>query len=134
MGFSKFIGKLFGSKQTRDIREIQPWVDKIKRVYPRYEKLSNDELRAATLEIKQKVRDFVIPEKQRIEELKATVEQTELEDREPLFNQIDKMEKSEFTAKRERRFTELFTRYAAWGLGLLALQALLGATWLRKAP
>ena len=93
MGFSKFIGKLFGSKQTRDIREIQPWVDKIKRVYPRYEKLSNDELRAATLEIKQKVRDFVIPEKQRIEELKATVEQTELEDREPLFNQIDKMEK-----------------------------------------
>jgi preprotein translocase subunit SecA len=92
MGFSKFIGKLFGSKQTRDIREIQPWVDKIKRVYPRYEKLSNDELRAATLEIKQKVRDFVIPEKQRIEELKATVEQTELEDREPLFNQIDKME------------------------------------------
>ena len=93
MGFSKFIGKLFGSKQTRDIREIQPWVDKIKKVYPRYEALSNDELRAATLEIKQRVRDFVIPEKQRIEELKATVEQTELEDREPLFNQIDKMEK-----------------------------------------
>ncbi len=51
-----------------------------------------------------------------------------------IYEQIDKMEKSEFTAKRERRFTELFTRYAAWGLGLLALQALLGATWLRKAP
>ncbi|MBO4499015.1 MAG: preprotein translocase subunit SecA [Bacteroidaceae bacterium] len=93
MGFNDFIGKLFGNKQTRDIREIQPWVEKIKAAYPKYEKLSNDELRAATLDIKKKVRDFVIPEKQRIEELKAKVEQTELEEREPLFNQIDKLEK-----------------------------------------
>lgn len=51
-----------------------------------------------------------------------------------IYDQIDKMEKSEYTAKRERRFTELFTKYAAWGLGLLLLQTLLGATWLRKAP
>ncbi|MBU0607191.1 MAG: VWA domain-containing protein [Armatimonadetes bacterium] len=51
-----------------------------------------------------------------------------------IYDQIDKMEKSEFTAKRERRFTELFGRYARWGLGLLLLQAVLGATWLRKAP
>ena len=51
-----------------------------------------------------------------------------------IYDQIDKMEKSEFTAKRERRYTELFGKYAQWGLGLLLLQALLGATWLRKAP
>ena len=51
-----------------------------------------------------------------------------------IYEQIDKMEKSEFTAKRERRYTELFGQYAAWGLGLLVLQTLLGATWLRKAP
>ncbi|MBQ9385876.1 MAG: preprotein translocase subunit SecA [Bacteroidaceae bacterium] len=93
MGFNEFIGKLFGNKQTRDIKEIQPWVEKIKAAYPKYEKLSNDELRAATQQIRQKVRDFVIPEKKRIEELKAKVEQTEMEDREPLFNQIDKLEK-----------------------------------------
>ena len=93
MGFNEFIGKLFGNKQTRDIKEIQPWVEKIKAAYPKYEKLSNDELRAATQQIRQKVRDFVIPEKKRIEELKAKVEQTELEEREPLFNQIDKLEK-----------------------------------------
>ena len=93
MGFNEFIGKLFGNKQTRDIKEIQPWVEKIKAAYPKYEKLSNDELRAATQQIKQKVRDFVIPEKKRIEELKAKVEKTELEEREPLFNQIDKLEK-----------------------------------------
>ena len=93
MGFNEFIGKLFGNKQTRDIKEIQPWVEKIKAAYPKYEKVSNDELRAATQAIKQKIKDFVIPERTRLEELKAKVEKTELEDREPLFNQIDKLEK-----------------------------------------
>ncbi len=93
MGFNEFIGKLFGNKQTRDIKEIQPWVEKIKSTYPKYEKLSNDGLRAATQEIRKKVRDFTIPERQRVDELKAKVEQTEMEDREPLFNQIDKLEK-----------------------------------------
>lgn len=51
-----------------------------------------------------------------------------------IYTQIDQMEKSQFTAKRERRYDEKFTKYAAWGIGLLVLQALLGATWLRKAP
>lgn len=46
MGFNEFIGKLFGNKATRDMKEIKPWVDKIKAVYPEIAKLSNDELRA----------------------------------------------------------------------------------------
>ena len=33
MGFNEFIGKLFGNKQTRDIKEIQPWVEKIKAAF-----------------------------------------------------------------------------------------------------
>ena len=93
MGFNEFIGKLFGNKATRDYKEIQPWVEKIKKAYPQYVGLSNDELRARVVEIRRKVQDFVIPEKKHVEELKAKVEQTELEDREPLFNQIDKQEK-----------------------------------------
>ena len=31
MGFNELIGKLFGNKNTRDMREIQPWVEKIKK-------------------------------------------------------------------------------------------------------
>ena len=50
MGFNEFIGKLFGNKATRDMKEIKPWVDKIKAVYPEIAKLSNDELRAKTKE------------------------------------------------------------------------------------
>ena len=36
MGFNELIGKLFGNKNTRDMREIQPWVDKVKKAYPAY--------------------------------------------------------------------------------------------------
>ena len=32
MGFNEFIGKLFGNKATRDMKEIKPWVDKVKAV------------------------------------------------------------------------------------------------------
>ena len=34
MGFNSFISKLFGNKASRDMREIQPWVEKVKAVYP----------------------------------------------------------------------------------------------------
>ena len=51
MGFNELIGKLFGNKNTRDMREIQPWVEKIKKAYPAIERLNNDELRAKTQEI-----------------------------------------------------------------------------------
>ena len=33
MGFNEFIGKLFGNKATRDMKEIKPWVDKVKAIY-----------------------------------------------------------------------------------------------------
>ena len=30
MGFNEFISKLFGNNGSRDMKEIQPWVEKIK--------------------------------------------------------------------------------------------------------
>ena len=92
MGFNELIGKLFGNKNTRDMREIQPWVEKIKKTYPAIEKLNNDELRAKTQELKERIKQSAITENAKIVELKAKVEQTEIEDREQLFNEIDKLE------------------------------------------
>ena len=46
MDLNKLLSKIFGSKVTRDMKEIQPWVDKIKAVSPSIEALTNDELRA----------------------------------------------------------------------------------------
>ena len=92
MGFNELIGKLFGNKNTRDMREIQPWVEKIKKVYPAIEKLTNDELRAKTQELKERIKQSAVEENAKIAELKAKVEQTEIEEREQLFNEIDKLE------------------------------------------
>ena len=33
MGFNEFLSSIFGNKSTRDMKEIQPWVDKIKAAY-----------------------------------------------------------------------------------------------------
>ena len=92
MGFNELIGKLFGNKNTRDMREIQPWVEKIKKAYPAIEKLTNDELRAKTQELKERIKQSAVEENAKIAELKAKVEQTEIEEREQLFNEIDKLE------------------------------------------
>ena len=106
MGFNEFIGKLFGNKATRDMKEIKPWVDKVKAVYPEISKLSNDELRARTEELKKYIKASAIEEQKKIEELKATIEGTEIEQREPIFAQIDKLEK-EVLEKYEKALDEV---------------------------
>ena len=93
MGFNEFISKLFGNKASRDMREIKPWVEKIKMAYPAVSALSNDELRARTQTIKANIQECVKEERAKIEALKASIEDTELEKRESIFNQIDKLEK-----------------------------------------
>ena len=93
MGFNEFLSSIFGNKSTRDMKEIQPWVDKIKAAYPEVEKLDNDGLRAKTQELKQYIYNSATQERAKVEELKASIESIELEDREEVFAQIDKLEK-----------------------------------------
>ena len=93
MGFNEFISKIFGNKASRDMKEIQPWVEKVKAAYPKISALSNDELRAASAALKAKIQGTVTEERARIEALKESIENTELEKRETIFAQIDKLEK-----------------------------------------
>ena len=93
MGFNDILSKFFGNKAQRDLKEIDPYVKKIKAAYPEIEKLSNDELRARAEAIKQKIQDAVSTEKSKIEELKNGIEELELEDREKVWNEVDKIEK-----------------------------------------
>ncbi len=93
MGFNDFLSKLFGNKSTRDMKEIQPWVEKVKIAYESISKLSNDELRAKTEELKRIIRESAIEENQKLAELRGKIEETDLEKREPIFAQIDKLEK-----------------------------------------
>ena len=93
MNFNKFLKSLFGDKSARDMKLIQPLVEEVKKVYPEIEKLSNDQLRAKTKEIQQYVQDSAHEQKEKIEALKATIEETPLDEREAIFNQIDKIDK-----------------------------------------
>ena len=93
MNFNSILKSLFGDKSTRDMKAIQPLVEKAKSFTERVQALSNDELRARTKAIQQQVQQAAHEEKAKIEELKATIEQTPIDEREPIFTQIDKLEK-----------------------------------------
>lgn len=94
MGFNEFMTKLFGNKSQRDLKEITPYVDKIKAVYPSIQQLSNDELRAKTDEIKQRIQDYVADERAQVEELRKGIDDKELEEREAIWAEVDKIEKA----------------------------------------
>ena len=93
MNINNFLSKLLGNKSTRDMREIQPWVEKIKREEPAIQALDNDALRAKTQELRAQVQNSANDLKEKIEELKKKIEDTPIENREVIFNQIDKLEK-----------------------------------------
>ena len=93
MNFNKILKAIFGDKSTRDMKLIQPYVDKVKAAYPEIKALSNDELRAKTKEIQQYVQDAGKEQREKMAELRATIEATPLEEREAIFNQIDKLDK-----------------------------------------
>ncbi len=56
------VTKLFGSKYEKDLKELNPIVDLVKSVSPEIEKLSDDELRARTQSLKQKIQDYIADE------------------------------------------------------------------------
>ena len=93
MNFNKVLRSLFGDKSSRDMKLIQPWVEKVKAAYPDVQKLSNDELRQRTTEIQRQVQDSALKQKEEIEKLKGTIEETPIDERADIFAQIDKLEK-----------------------------------------
>lgn len=93
MNFNKILKSLFGDKSSRDMKLIQPLVEKVKAAYPEIEKLSNDELRAKSKEIQKQVQDAAKPFQEKIDAIKAKIEETPIDEREPMFNEIDKLDK-----------------------------------------
>jgi preprotein translocase subunit SecA len=93
MNFNKILKSLFGDKSSRDMKLIQPLVEQVKAVYPEVQKLDNDALRARTKTLQQQVQNSAKEQKKRIEELKATIENTPIDERADIFAQIDKIEK-----------------------------------------
>ena len=106
MGFNEVLSKLFGNKAQRDLREIDPYVRKIKEAYPAIQSLNDDELRAKSKEVKQHLQDAVAPERARIADIRENIEELELEEREKAWSEIDKIEK-DITEKFEKLLEEV---------------------------
>ena len=87
-GLIKFF---FGSKADKDRKEIEPYVLKIKEIYPTIEKLSNDELRARSAALRQRIADFIADDEAHIVAQKAILENpaTKLSEKEKLSKDID---------------------------------------------
>ena len=93
MNILEFITKLFGNKAQKDMREIQPYVDQVKAVYPEIDALTNDELRARSQALMDKIAAAVAPKKSEISRLRASIEELEIDKREKVYQQIDDLEK-----------------------------------------
>ncbi len=108
MGINKFLTKFFGNKSDRDLREIQPYVDKILKVYPEVLNLSNDALRAKTLDLMQQLQDFVAEDQKQVDDLKMKVSDGTIafDEREAVYDEIDRIEKL-ITDKLEEKLDEI---------------------------
>ena len=93
MNFNKILKSLFGDKSTRDMKLIQPFVEQAKAATAQVAPLDNDALRQRTKEIQRQVQDSAKEQKAKIAELKATIENTPIDERASIFEQIDKIEK-----------------------------------------
>ncbi len=89
-----FLKKMLGSKSDKDIREINPVLEKIKVVYPLIEKLSNDELRQKTTEFKEKISVATAEIEKTIADLKEQIEsdpEMDMDEKEKVYIEIDNL-------------------------------------------
>ena len=91
MGVNDFLKKLFGNKSQRDLKEIQPIVDKINAIYPTLASLSNDELRARVTKVKEELKASKADKEKEISDLKAEIETLDYDKREPLWEKVDNL-------------------------------------------
>jgi len=91
--FNKILKGFLGDKNAKDLKDINPFIDKIKTVEPEIASLSIDELRNKTLEFKTKISTAIQDNVKEIEQIREKIESIEnIEEKEKLFNRIDILE------------------------------------------
>ena len=104
MGLFDFTTKLFGNKYDKDLKEINPVIDNIKAVYPSIQALSNDELRQKTESFKKQIKEATQDLEDDIKSLTEKAENTdiELQEKEDIYSQIDKLQKEIVSTTEEK--------------------------------
>jgi preprotein translocase subunit SecA len=94
MSLISFISKLFGNKSQRDLKELMPIVEKINALGPKVKEMSNDQLREAIAQVRQSLVNSTQADQSAIDELKAKIETLPFDQRQSLWDEIDKREKN----------------------------------------
>ena len=92
---TRSLKKIFGDKSTRDMKSIQPLVEKTNEVFNTLATLTNDELRARTLSLKEIIDERLSADRKRVEELKAKAESDEatINEKEEFYKEADDLTK-----------------------------------------
>ena len=94
MALAEIFRKMFGSKADRDLKQLQPILNKVLEAYKTVDALSDDELRAKSAELRQIIRDRIAADENRIAEIKAELEKDiPLDEKESLATESDKLVK-----------------------------------------
>src|SRR5690554_2266130 len=105
---NSILALFLGDKSKRDMKEVQPYLERIKAAYPEISKLSNDGLRQHTQELKRRIYDSYAEQQARIDALKQSIEHenSEVDEREKMYEEIDRLEK-EITDLIEKTLDEI---------------------------
>ena len=96
MSLASFIGKIFGSKSERDFKAVKPTLDKILAVYPEIDALSDDDIRARSAALRERLREVEKPFEDRIAEIKLELDKDiPVSEKERLASESDKLVKDE---------------------------------------
>ena len=74
MALAEIFRKMFGSKADRDLKQLQPVLNKVLAAYENIDRLSDDELRAKSAGLRQIIRDRIADDESRIAEIRAELE------------------------------------------------------------
>lgn len=91
---NKILGTFLGKKSDRDLKEVTPILNDVKKEFERIVAYSNDELRAESEVLKQKIQQYIKAEREEVASLKAKAEESDIQESEKIYEQVDKLEET----------------------------------------
>ncbi len=96
---ANFLSKIFGNKSQRDLKEVNPYKEATLAIYPSIQALSNDQLRAKTIEFKEKINNEIHAEEEELAGLRQRIENEydmPVDEKEQLYKRIEELEKTSY--------------------------------------
>ncbi len=93
---ANLLKKLFGSKAERDVKQITPTLKLVLAAYDRIDKLSDDDLRAESAALREKVRAYTAAEEEKVAQIREQLSDPEMEvsRKEKLATELDELTKT----------------------------------------